>query len=63
MVRAVDVDPVLPPSIVKNIGDKLYEKRKAAALEVEQVCSRTHSICFTRFEFVFPIRYLLPCVP
>jgi hypothetical protein len=40
MVRAADVDPVLPLSILKNIGDKLYEKRKAAALEVEQV------ICF-----------------
>lgn len=37
---AGDVDSVLPPSVLKNIGDKLYEKRKQAALEVEQVsCS------------------------
>ena len=34
-----DIDAVLPPSVLKNIGDKLYEKRKQAALEVEQVCS------------------------
>ncbi|GAB4814784.1 hypothetical protein N2152v2_001830 [Parachlorella kessleri] len=27
----------LPPTVVKNIGDKLYEKRKAAALEIEQL--------------------------
>ena len=28
---------VLAQSIVRNLGDKLYEKRKAAALEVEQI--------------------------
>ncbi|KAL4449453.1 hypothetical protein ABPG77_007097 [Micractinium sp. CCAP 211/92] len=29
--------PVLPPSVTKHIADKLYEKRKLAALEVEQL--------------------------
>ena len=28
---------LLPSAVVRNIGDKLYEKRKTAALEVEQV--------------------------
>jgi vacuole morphology and inheritance protein 14 len=32
-----DSDPLLPPAIVRGIGDKLYEKRKSAALEVEQL--------------------------
>lgn len=30
-------EPILPPSVLRNIGDKMYEKRKQAALEVEQV--------------------------
>lgn len=28
---------VLPPSVVRNLSDKLYERRKAAALEVERL--------------------------
>ncbi len=32
-----DDGSTLPPAIIRGIGDKLYEKRKAAALEVEQV--------------------------
>lgn len=42
MVRsnAGDAEPILPPSVLRNIGDKMYEKRKQAALEVEQArCS------------------------
>ncbi|KAJ9506549.1 hypothetical protein QJQ45_019610, partial [Haematococcus lacustris] len=31
---------LLQPSILRQIGDKLYEKRKAAALEVEQIVKR-----------------------
>lgn len=27
----------LPPSVVKNLGDRLYDKRKLAALEIEQL--------------------------
>ena len=30
-------DAVLPPAVLRNLADKLYEKRKSAALEVEQV--------------------------
>ncbi len=30
-------DGELPHSVVRGIGDKLYEKRKCAALEVEQL--------------------------
>lgn len=30
-------DGELPYSVVRGIGDKLYEKRKGAALEVEQI--------------------------
>ncbi len=30
----------LPPSLLRLIGDKLYEKRKQAALEVEQIVKR-----------------------
>lgn len=30
-------DNLLPPTTLRNLSDKLYEKRKAAALEVEQV--------------------------
>ncbi len=30
-------DPLLPQSVLRGIGDKLYDKRKHAALEVEQV--------------------------
>lgn len=29
-------DPLLPQSVLRGIGDKLYDKRKHAALEVEQ---------------------------
>lgn len=32
---------LLPSAVVRNIGDKLYEKRKTAALEVEQVRHHT----------------------
>jgi vacuole morphology and inheritance protein 14 len=32
-----DAEPILPHTVIRNIGDKLYEKRKQAALEVEQV--------------------------
>ena len=30
-------EPLLPPSVVRGIGDKLYNKRKHSALEIEQV--------------------------
>lgn len=30
-------DPLLPQTVLRGIGDKLYDKRKHAALEVEQV--------------------------
>lgn len=33
-------EELLPPAVLRQIGDKLYEKRKAAALEVEQVVKR-----------------------
>eukprot|EP00955_Chlamydomonas_euryale_P097627 365087-Chlamydomonas_euryale.AAC.4 len=32
-------EDLLPPAVLRQIGDKLYEKRKVAALEVEQVRS------------------------
>ena len=34
---AGSTDALLSASIMKSIGDKMYEKRKMAALEVEQV--------------------------
>ncbi|KIZ00332.1 putative Protein VAC14 like protein [Monoraphidium neglectum] len=33
-------DELLPQAVLRSIGDKLYEKRKVAALEVEQVVKR-----------------------
>ncbi len=36
MLANRDADP-LPAAVQRNIGDKLYEKRKSAALEVEQL--------------------------
>lgn len=32
-----DVSSLLPPAVVRNLSDKLYEKRKNAALEVEGI--------------------------
>lgn len=37
MVSGMDAEAILPQSVLRNIGDKLYEKRKSAALEVEQI--------------------------
>lgn len=33
-------DELLPAAVLRQIGDKLYEKRKVAALEVEQLIKR-----------------------
>ena len=35
-----DAEAVLPASVLRNIGDKMYEKRKVAALEVEQIMKK-----------------------
>ena len=37
------MSPWLSPATLRNLSDKLYEKRKAAALEVEQARLRTLS--------------------
>ena len=37
---AASAEELLPPAVVRNIGDKLYEKRKTAALEVEQLVKK-----------------------
>lgn len=42
MVGPGDAD-LLPQAVLRQIGDKLYEKRKVAALEVEQVRRRSNS--------------------
>ncbi|GAX78869.1 hypothetical protein CEUSTIGMA_g6308.t1 [Chlamydomonas eustigma] len=36
----VNAEDLLPPSVVRLVGDKLYEKRKVAALEVEQIVKK-----------------------
>ncbi len=36
-------EELLPPAVLRQIGDKLYEKRKVAALEVEQLVKRLAS--------------------
>ncbi|KAK9805928.1 hypothetical protein WJX73_005859 [Symbiochloris irregularis] len=36
-MRAASQDQVLPTTVLRGIGDKLYDKRKSAALEVEQL--------------------------
>lgn len=33
-------DELLPAAVLRQIGDKLYEKRKLAALDVEQLIKR-----------------------
>eukprot|EP00879_Flechtneria_rotunda_P011564 GHRR01012079.1.p1 GENE.GHRR01012079.1~~GHRR01012079.1.p1 ORF type:complete len:108 (+),score=27.15 GHRR01012079.1:424-747(+) len=33
-------EDLLPQAVLRQIGDKLYEKRKVAALEVEQIVKR-----------------------
>ena len=35
-----DNEALLPASVLRNIGDKMYEKRKIAALEVEQIMKK-----------------------
>ena len=32
-----DREALLPSTVIRGIGDKLYDKRKSAALEVEQL--------------------------
>eukprot|EP00163_Fabomonas_tropica_P028255 TRINITY_DN5712_c0_g2_i1.p1 TRINITY_DN5712_c0_g2~~TRINITY_DN5712_c0_g2_i1.p1 ORF type:complete len:101 (-),score=12.92 TRINITY_DN5712_c0_g2_i1:105-407(-) len=34
---------ILPQSSVRNLGDRLYEKRKTAALEIEQLVKEFHA--------------------
>lgn len=36
----VAAEELLPQAVLRQIGDKLYEKRKVAALEVEQIVKR-----------------------
>ena len=36
----VSSEELLPQAVLRQIGDKLYEKRKVAALEVEQIVKR-----------------------
>lgn len=36
----VATEELLPQAVLRQIGDKLYEKRKMAALEVEQIVKR-----------------------
>ena len=38
-----DRDYVLPTTTVRNLNDKLYEKRKAAALEIERMVKEYHA--------------------
>jgi len=38
-----DRDYVLPATTVRNLNDKLYEKRKAAALEIERMVKEYHA--------------------
>lgn len=33
-----DALSVIPAAVLRNLSDKLYEKRKNAALEVHQLC-------------------------
>ncbi len=37
MPPGADVDTLLSQVVLRGLGDKLYDKRKAAALEVEQL--------------------------
>jgi vacuole morphology and inheritance protein 14 len=39
----VGTEELLPQAVLRQIGDKLYEKRKVAALEVEQIIKRLAS--------------------
>lgn len=38
-----DQEQLLPVAVLRNIGDKMYEKRKLAALEVEQIMKKLAS--------------------
>ena len=44
-------DAVIPPAVLRNLSDKLYEKRKNAALEVSLVLS--FQFVFFVYDFVF----------
>jgi len=35
--------PTLPPNVIKNLGDRSYEKRKQAALEIEHIIKEVNS--------------------
>lgn len=34
--KTIETEHLLPPHVLRGISDKMYEKRKLAALEVEQ---------------------------
>ncbi|KAJ1697081.1 hypothetical protein LUZ63_005593 [Rhynchospora breviuscula] len=36
----IDASTIVPPSVLRNLADKLYEKRKNAALEIEEITKR-----------------------
>ena len=40
----VAMEELLPQAVLRQIGDKLYEKRKVAALEVEQIVKRLAAV-------------------
>jgi hypothetical protein len=44
-------DAVIPPAVLRNLSDKLYEKRKNAALEVSLALS--FQFVFFVYDFVF----------
>ena len=39
-------------ALLRSIGDKLYEKRKATALEIEELCRELVKANNTRFTFL-----------
>jgi hypothetical protein len=43
----VAMEELLPQAVLRQIGDKLYEKRKVAALEVEQIVKRLAAVSDT----------------
>lgn len=46
-------DLLLPPNTVRNLNDKLYEKRKLGALEIEQLVKDLVKSKVVNFQLIF----------
>ena len=41
-MESIEILQEIPPLVLKNLGDRSYEKRKAAASEIESIVHQMH---------------------